>query len=565
MTAGSEDDVPDPQRSGNAAPGKQHGDRAPEAGRRGVVARHAQQAEIYLRLEAEAELRRALSFPRYRQLKLARYAAGSHGSVALLRAASYHTRASYRSVLSTAPASGPSAPARGSRQRVLTAMAGVRDNTALHVWHARAHLRARFGHARTPPKAQECLDRVEMVAAVLRNVSAIDDVTLAEVVGGLQTALAARSLIDHSGLVDDTYAPLSAGTGVTAPTAAAAGPMRAIPVGAPVTVEARSLVYLGTLILDARGAALTVTARRLPSALEPDPDDEDGPDFGLGQCTAVDDKGTHYAAYFSGGGDDERWDGTFDLHPVPAPSTRWIDVLLPTAEPVRIHLGATPPALPTTSTSLPDGAAGRYLDHLTLCLLLDRQDPEMDLPDEPFVMDVASVLIGAGLLAPDAPALRRLAAAARLLDLNLPSQLAQCSPGQLPDDWLVMLAGYGDGPVGVVPLAAQLPELEGVQCVITGIESQPSAASFQVHARGWPGPDHHGLVLEERFRWTARDDAGFLYLTDDSQGSYDDGNADMTLQLRPGLRSQARTLTITLTGPTAEVGVTVPLDWQETS
>jgi hypothetical protein len=233
--------------------------------------------------------------------------------------------------------------------------------------------------------------------------------------------------------------------------------------------------------------------------------------------------------------------------------------------PVRIDMTASVPALPTTSVPLPDGAADRYLDSLILDAVVRRRSVESDSADEAELVAAASDLLDAGLITPGSPATGRLAAAAKLLGLKLPARLAELGTAVLPDDWLVMLSQWDrqDGPVGAIPLAAQLPDLEGMQCLITGIESDRGTVTVEVHARGWPEQIYAGMVTSEWWRWTARDDDGCLYVADEIQVGHDEESADIKLQLRPAIRPKARTLTISLTGRAGQVGVTVPLDWQE--
>ena len=89
---------------------------------------------------------------------------------------------------------------------------------------------------------------------------------------------------------------------------------------------------------------------------------------------------------------------------------------------------------------------------------------------------------------PTSPALGRLTAVAARLGLDLPVPLAEIRPRRLPEDWLGLLArcDRDDGPAGVIPVAAVLPELDGMRCAIAELESEPEWATIRVHARGWP-------------------------------------------------------------------------------
>jgi hypothetical protein len=176
-------------------------------------------------------------------------------------------------------------------------------------------------------------------------------------------------------------------------------------------------------------------------------------------------------------------------------------------------------------------------------------------------------LLMCGVLTDHTPALRRFAAVARRLRLDLPASLADVRPEALPAEWLA-LQDRGDrdddGPIGVIPLAAMLPELDGAQCVITGLRSDPDGTTMQVHARGWSAGSRFRALSLEPFSWAARDDVGGWYTTGEEGGGYSsDGRADMDLRLMPSISPAARSLEVILTGKTGRVSVTVPLDWQE--
>jgi hypothetical protein len=469
----------------------------------------------------------------------------------------------------------PAAP-KGLTARARLALAGVSHRYAVRLWHVRAHLRARRPYR--PPAAQVCLERVTRLAGVLASAGAISEQTQAEVVGDMEAALAARSLIDRGMLAGYSLRPATVpqAASFAAPFLKAAGlspasasPLRAVPVGASAEYEVRGRrirASLGTLILDSGSATLTVTARLLPSPGAPEPADDELV-LELDECTAVDNRGARYHAVFSGGGDDERWDGTFELQPVPPAGVRWLDVSVQGADPVRVDMSARTPSYPTMSAPLPGGTANRYLDRLTLNMLLTRRSSARGSGyyDEDHVVEAVTDLLAAGQIAADSQALGRLAAAAELLNLKLTPELAELQPGRLPDDWLVMLSRWdsNDGPVGAIPLAAQLPELDGLHFLITNIESERESASFQVHARGLAAHHYHGMVTTDPFEWTARDDGGCLHVVEERQSSYGDDCTHLTLRLRPAVRPRARALTISVTGKTGEVGVTVPLDWQQ--
>ena len=421
--------------------------------------------------------------------------------------------------------------------------------------------------------AESCLTRLETVAGVLAAVGAITAEKEQDVVGGFRAALAARSRIEQEGLL--SYHGLFGGHPMRRPTtgtAAPSGPPRAIPVGASATGEIAGVPIrfcLGIVIVDQAFVTLTMHARFLAELEERDPEHVDPVFHALSETTAVDDRGGTYHADFSGGGGGGEWDGRLHLYPTPAPSVRWLDVTLPGARAVRVHLDVPPQELQITMERVATSAADRFLDAQTLELLRsahahmawspDEQD------DEPTLFWIASHLLAAGVLTTSSPSLRRLAAVAERKGERLPAQLSMIQPGVLPADWLSLQAADGreDGPAGMIPVAAVLPEVDGTRCVIAELTSEAAGATLQVHCEGWPEPRRHGMVRIEQFWWSARDDLGGPYIVGEGGWSASDGEADLDLELSPAINPLARVLDITMTGATTQVTVSVPLDWQE--
>jgi hypothetical protein len=184
-------------------------------------------------------------------------------------------------------------------------------------------------------------------------------------------------------------------------------------------------------------------------------------------------------------------------------------------------------------------------------------DWESDDEDEQPLFLIASHLVAAGVLSAGSPSLRRLAAAGARLGTQLPELLAAIEPTELPADWLSLLARADrtDGPTGTIPIAAVLPEVDGIQCIIEELVSTPESATMHVHARG--------SARREQMWWSARDDAGGRYIVGEGGWSSDDDEANLDFEISPAINPQARVLDIMLTGTTTQVTVSVPLDWRE--
>jgi hypothetical protein len=66
-----------------------------------------------------------------------------------------------------------------------------------------------------------------------------------------------------------------------------------------------------------------------------------------------------------------------------------------------------------------------------------------------------------------------------------------------------------------------------------------------------------------QWSWSARDDQGRWHLATEGGGSSDDRHASIELQFVPALHPDARSLEVTLACPAGQVSATVPLDWWE--
>ncbi len=415
----------------------------------------------------------------------------------------------------------------------------------------------------SPPSGRSWLLWLASQAWALADVGIVDEATAACVIRDLSEALAARGALDDFDLSGRRGGWIPPARDSSPP----AGPMRVVQVGAAVDGELQGQpfsVRLGTMVLDPDGAILTMTAS-LPAVFAPQ-----GPGgrlrtmvHALRHSPATDDKGASYELGFSGGGSDEHWEGTFRLRPAPPEDARWLDITLPGAAPLRVFLDPAPAAATSTKELPASEAAERYLDGLALQELHDACTG--DRRSRRDLAGALSGLLGAGALAADSPALARLGAVtSRVRPAKAPHHVP---PEVLPDDWECVLRRRRarNGPVGVIPFAAVLPEVDGACCAVLRIASERDAATIDVYARGWPW--RHSLmpgVDDGAFFWTARDDLGGFYVASSEGGSRSShGEAELALDFRPAINPRARELQIILTGKTGEVAVTVPLNWQE--
>ncbi len=494
----------------------------------------AERAETYLRLMAEAELRRAAAYPRYEPPRPPRLPSAAASAVRLSRPALAPLLPSVRTA---ARMSGPllaslwpaarstvlaarESPVGRAAEPVLWRMLRVR-HTVHPLLTGRSRLR--------PPPAEAGLDRVRRVAGTLVSAGAISEAGAREVLQSLMDALDARGKLGPGpghrsvggGPWGRGYAWSPAGPAAPAPgQPLAAGPVQAVPIGSRLplgTGADQGEACLLALVLGPGRAVLTATAW-LPGTGPGRP----APPGPFSDISATDEQGGRYQADDTARPAHGHWSVTFDLGPAPAPGTRWLDISSPASTaPVRVDLArATGPG--STPAPEPAGAAGsraglatgltaaeRPLDDLAESLLAEAaQGHPVDGSRLSGLPEVVAALQAAAGLAPDPAALSRLAVLAARLGLGFPADLRPLiRPAELPEAWVSVLAhrGAADGPDNVAAVAAVLPEAEGARFALAGLDSV--AASFTLRTVGW-GWEPRPLpgFGSPRYSWWARDD-----------------------------------------------------------
>jgi hypothetical protein len=292
---------------------------------------------------------------------------------------------------------------------------------------------------------------------------------------------------------------------------------------------------------------------------------------GSGGAAARDDRGNSYAlregsGWGSSGGE---WNGTMRLSPVPPAGTQWLELTMsPGAEPIRVDLAGTSGA--GTAARRPGGsAAERLLEAVAMELMYaatgGRGDgsPWHDLPP---LADILTALLAVGAIEPAHDAVGRLVTLADTIGMDVPPALRSASvPRDLPAAWASVLdnSHQQDGPRGVTPAAAVLPELDGTRFVLAGLRSDQAGAELFALAWGnhqmFSFPRYPGI---SRWSWSARDDQGRWHV---ARGAYSgsDDHAEVQLHLKPPLHPRATSLEVILSGPSGQVTATLPLDWRQ--
>jgi hypothetical protein len=454
----------------------------------------------------------------------------------------------------------------------------------LRTWRERAAPLSplyRFTSGGPPKRAElsvpEGLRRLGAVAQALAQVGAVDQGTTDAVMASMEAALMARSRIPPGRLWARTWrgrrqqrtGPPPAGVYLAAPLS--------VPAAAAPDSGLRH-VHLVTIVI-APDRALVVMAGQVTEPGDRSVHRDPWPVFGgSGRPAATDDRGNSYQLHEDSGwsGDDGEWDATLRLSPVPPAGTRWLELTIgPDSAPIRVDLAgggdATPGLQPATSSP-----AERLIENAATDLLYfaigDRPDgvaqgargPRGDLSQ---VADIVAALEAVGALGAARDAVGRLVTLAGRLGVDIPPVLRAAAPPRgLPAAWASVLENSHrrDGPRGVAPAAAVLPELDRTRFVLAGLRSYP--ASARLVAMAW-GNHHMPGFLEypgsNPWSWSARDDQGRWHLIFQGRSSASDRHAEFQLILKPPLHPRATSLEVTLAGPSGQVTATVPLDWRQ--
>jgi hypothetical protein len=422
--------------------------------------------------------------------------------------------------------------------------------------------------------AGEGLRRFSVVAHALIQAGTIDGTVADSVTEELAATMFARSWLSPADL-EEAYmlAPPRDSRLAHAP----AGQYLAVPVRATVPGGPRSglaEIQVFSLVI-APDRALLNTAGRLrkpPRGRRPEHSRLPFEDSEL--PTATDDRGNsyHLSVDSSSGDSSGDWTGLLSLSPIPQPGARWLELTMsPGSPPVRVnlaghHTGSEPAADPVAATS----PAERIVDVAAQRLLhaaVSSPDDDVSWYDLSEIADIISALDAVGPLQTARGSVGRLITLARRVGARIPPTLEAEQPAGLPAAWQNILENRGrdDGPFAFAPAAAVLPELGGSRFVLAGVRSGAAGAELQALAWGLPQPPRLSFYTDaaKQWSWTARDDRGRWHVAAEGGGSSSDRHAQMELQFVPALHPDARSLEVTVTGPSGQVSATVPLDWWE--
>jgi hypothetical protein len=311
----------------------------------------------------------------------------------------------------------------------------------------------------------------------------------------------------------------------------------------------------------------------------------------FGGFTVTDDRGARYQLEFMPN-DDAAWASEVGLRPAPPPGTRWLDVTAPGSKPVRVGLDPGCPAVPERPS---DREAKLSPGELLLVMLAERlltavpDYPQSQWRPQPGVAspalrgmaarlgDIVAALEAADVLSPLSPVPGRLATLCVSLDIpghGITAPLAR----RLPEPWLSVLAHYQRRKPDPIPLlegyaamTAVLPELDGIRLTLLGLHHAEAGSALHVLVRGQlsealsrPPPGPLGVDMALPLSIWLRDSGGRWHTArpaDRHRGDTKDGECTVRLQLAPPLTRATPWAEILAGGQSAEVRATVPLRW----
>ncbi len=373
--------------------------------------------------------------------------------------------------------------------------------------------------------------------------------------------------------------------GWAAPTAPADEPATpaAVPIGATLPLPAEREGWYGELLLLALARTGTEAAITLATRWAGQTRRSAGPrprHAPFHEVAAVDDRGVSYrATLWDTGIEDGRewWDCHLGLTPAPPDGARWLDIGPGSrGRYVRVELAAPDWAAGIATEPVPPAAAAaRLLDRAGDELLASGPgSPAAGLSLADRVALLITDLTAGGVLAAGDPAVARLLGLGwRLgLDLGLPAG-GGIPRATLPDAWHSLLADgdAADGPEGAATCTANLPEIGGAWFSLAGLRSARDGATLHVMTSGWT-PHGNGWVVhglgphsdpgQVTLTWRARDSAGRWHLVSGMHWGSQQGMIQM--RLVPPLHPAATALDVMVSDGIRQVSATVPLNWLPT-
>ena len=286
------------------------------------------------------------------------------------------------------------------------------------------------------------------------------------------------------------------------------------------------------------------------------------------QLEAVDEHGTRYQVRLEGGqGGTASWLGVARLSPVPPDGLQWLDLAGDGIRLMRLPLWPSAadggPAAPHTTepaTALP-GERLLLLEAERILATADGRGPA----EGPVPGEIITVLTQTGAIAAESPVPGQLAALCQRLGaaghgITVPPA------DQIPAAWASVIARR-DAPVPAhdrevfAPLA-QILDVDGARFALAGLSTAAGQSYLHVVGSGTPQlTDRFAWNWQPGFSWWLTDGAGNWHVATASEPwtTSEHGTQAYRLQLTPPLGAVPKTAEVVVTGPATRVRVTVAI------
>jgi hypothetical protein len=293
----------------------------------------------------------------------------------------------------------------------------------------------------------------------------------------------------------------------------------------------------------------------------------------FGELWAVDEEGTRYPVQFDRGtGGTGAWRGIARLSPAPPDGARWLELVgdgtrlvrLPVLRPV-----ARRPVARRLAAAIAEPAAIRPGERLLILAaerILAIGDARVSARG-PDPGELITVLTDAGLVT-GSPLPGQFAALCRRLGATGNGITVPPVPpaAEIPAQWASVIGAPvpPDGPEVFVALADVLPDVDGVRFALAGLSMAAGETYLHVVSNGMPEAplpaDRFGLNVKTGFSWWLRDGAGNWHVgTAGEPGTFGDGTQVFLLRMTPPMATVPQAAEVVVTGPATRVRVTVPV------
>ena len=286
-----------------------------------------------------------------------------------------------------------------------------------------------------------------------------------------------------------------------------------------------------------------------------------------GQLWAVDDQGTRYGVRFEGGqGGAVTWQGLVELSPAPPRTARRLDLVgdgtLLAELPLRSPSGrGRRPRSASEPLAIPPAERLLMLEAERILATSDARGPVQG-PDPG---EIIAVLLQTGAIAADSPLPGQLAALCQRLGA-FGHGISVPPVGEIPVHWASVIARRNapvpaEGPELFAPFAAVVPDVDGARLALAGLSTAAGESHLHVVSRGLPRlADRFAYNWTPGFSWWLTDGAGNWHVAMPGEPwTFPDGTQAFSLRLTPPLAAVPDTAEVVITGPATRVRVAIPV------